>query len=613
MKFNHLNVPTHWQNYWTRYPEGHTILEALISWVSQVDSMVDNQNILNGTVEQFRNEIDEFVERFEGSLQAEVTQTLNDWQTSGFLDVVISEALQWQLDDYIATNEQDKLSLTAHLQQTEEQVNLEPAISLGDITDLISGHDKNIVLTGDSLSFNYHDFVNINLSNTADQNYSGLMSWAHILRDTIKRNDNFFKHAEELNISVKSSVGNKTYNLSQLKYGTPFNNKNVFVTLKKDDTNSGLEFKFSHTSATNKAVLHMNQTTSGYACIFDVYVDGVLTTSNIDNGGRTSYYNGSAMFEVAIDFPGDGVVRTIELKNFRPSVVTPLNTDGVFGVILNAVGTKKTNVFLTGEGGVQSGWFLTNLQERVLQHNPDFVALILGANDIYHETTVAQYKANMQSIVTQIRTKNADTQILLMTSPSMSHANTPDEKTKQYNAVLRELAVTNKCYFIDLLKLFENTATSDWRFDNVHLNKKGSAILGKNVVDLLMPSTIVDKKYLDPDYYVPYNHHKDTNLLALENAWQHMTNEGYYGLQWTQEGNRVRVFGNVKGGSVTPGHRICSLPTRIRPKKYMFFDATSINGATLSPCLLGLTNGSLNVSYGVANTHLIIDFVYDLD
>lgn len=117
MKFNHLNVPEHWQNYWSRYPEGYTILEALISWVSQVDSMVDNQNKLNTNVEQFRNEIDAFVGRFDERLQDEVTITLKDWQASGFLDEVINTALQWQLDDYITTNELDKNSINQQLQQ----------------------------------------------------------------------------------------------------------------------------------------------------------------------------------------------------------------------------------------------------------------------------------------------------------------------------------------------------------------------------------------------------------------------------------------------------------------------------------------------------------------
>lgn len=117
MKFNHLNVPTHWQNYWTRFPEGHTILEALIQWVSQVDDMVDNQNKLSDTVTAYGERLDEFIDQFEGNLAEEVKDTLGEWQASGFIDVVISEALQWQLDDYIATNDQDKASINSQLAQ----------------------------------------------------------------------------------------------------------------------------------------------------------------------------------------------------------------------------------------------------------------------------------------------------------------------------------------------------------------------------------------------------------------------------------------------------------------------------------------------------------------
>lgn len=123
-RFNHLNVPEYWERYFTKYPQGMTILESLFEWVSQVDSMVDNQNKLNTNVEQFRKEINEFVGRFDERLQTEVTHTLNDWQNSGFLDVVISDALQWQLDDYITTNEQDKLSIAAQLTETVKKDSL---------------------------------------------------------------------------------------------------------------------------------------------------------------------------------------------------------------------------------------------------------------------------------------------------------------------------------------------------------------------------------------------------------------------------------------------------------------------------------------------------------
>lgn len=91
MKFNHLNVPDSWRHYWTKYPEGYTVMEALISWVSQVDGMVDNVNNWNSY-------LDDFKAQFDTELQTTVTDILEDWNTSGFLKVIIDEALQTQMD-----------------------------------------------------------------------------------------------------------------------------------------------------------------------------------------------------------------------------------------------------------------------------------------------------------------------------------------------------------------------------------------------------------------------------------------------------------------------------------------------------------------------------------
>lgn len=120
-KFKPLNIPDGWEQYWSKYPNGYTIMEALIDWVSQVGDMVKNQNELNVTVKSFGERIDDFISQFGVNLANEVQELLTDWQTTGFLDVVISEALQWQLNDYIATNEADKVLLTAQLQQTMTQ------------------------------------------------------------------------------------------------------------------------------------------------------------------------------------------------------------------------------------------------------------------------------------------------------------------------------------------------------------------------------------------------------------------------------------------------------------------------------------------------------------
>jgi hypothetical protein len=125
-KFNHLNVPNQWQHYWTKYPEGYTILEALLNWVAQVDNMVDNQNQLNDTVTSYGNRLDDFIEQFDDNLQTEVTEVLTEWQQSGFLDVVISEALQTEIDTVkadLAQIEQDKADKT-ELETTNERTYL---------------------------------------------------------------------------------------------------------------------------------------------------------------------------------------------------------------------------------------------------------------------------------------------------------------------------------------------------------------------------------------------------------------------------------------------------------------------------------------------------------
>lgn len=103
--FKHLHVPEHWEHYWTKYPEGYTILEALINWVSQVDSMVDSQNKLNDIIVDFRKELEEFISEFDINLQEKVINILHEWQEDGTLEIIIDEALQTQIDTKVEKGE----------------------------------------------------------------------------------------------------------------------------------------------------------------------------------------------------------------------------------------------------------------------------------------------------------------------------------------------------------------------------------------------------------------------------------------------------------------------------------------------------------------------------
>lgn len=90
-RFKKIMVPPQWKEYWTAYPHGYTILEALVDWLSEFNEIVD---FVNNTDEYLKD----FTKRFDKELQNEVIKTLKEWQQSGFLNIIIDEALQTQID-----------------------------------------------------------------------------------------------------------------------------------------------------------------------------------------------------------------------------------------------------------------------------------------------------------------------------------------------------------------------------------------------------------------------------------------------------------------------------------------------------------------------------------
>jgi hypothetical protein len=84
-KFGHLDVPDQWGQYFTKYPQGYTILEALLNWVQQVDDMTDNVNTWN-------DYLDSFVLTFDTDLQEKVKAVLLAWELDGTLTDIINQA-----------------------------------------------------------------------------------------------------------------------------------------------------------------------------------------------------------------------------------------------------------------------------------------------------------------------------------------------------------------------------------------------------------------------------------------------------------------------------------------------------------------------------------------
>lgn len=93
-RFNRLNVPDQWEHYWSRYPQGYTIMEALLNWVNQVDNMVENVNDWNEYLENF-------VETFDEQLAPTVRDMLNEMEADGRLADIINETIFADLNQKI--------------------------------------------------------------------------------------------------------------------------------------------------------------------------------------------------------------------------------------------------------------------------------------------------------------------------------------------------------------------------------------------------------------------------------------------------------------------------------------------------------------------------------
>lgn len=91
-KFKKLIIPPQWKEYWTAYPHGYTILEALVDWLSEVNAIIDNINDLN-------KYMDDFINRWQGEMREEVTKLLTDWKNQGVLEDILLAVYGEEVDN----------------------------------------------------------------------------------------------------------------------------------------------------------------------------------------------------------------------------------------------------------------------------------------------------------------------------------------------------------------------------------------------------------------------------------------------------------------------------------------------------------------------------------
>lgn len=375
------------------------------------------------------------------------------------------------------------------------------------------------VIAGDSLSVGY-GFFGSGFSNSWNT-YPGILSWGHMVRDAIHRNDPAFFHADELLASGKitnasSGVVGESANVvkwwsdgrksSSSSYFMPFNNRNVafFLDTLSDTSN---DITITYDVPRDKAVLYFAKSPrNSIASQFKIRVNDAtadvqvrisdmrtrsVTSTYVNLEGDLSYYQGYEPVAVEIENLNPGENR-ITLTGFKS-----VGNGSKCGFFFLGVGSKYAPVYLTGRSGATSDFYTDTevasgaFQQRLCvpdasgnRSAPDCLIWIVGANDssnnngMGHNGTndqgkaigkvdAAAYKANLQKVVKRLREMNPNIQILLLASPVWSTASTPDptynaQRTLllRYAEAMKECALEYSCMFIHTVRMLDYIPTN---------------------------------------------------------------------------------------------------------------------------------------------------------
>ena len=159
-------------------------------------------------------------------------------------------------------------------------------------------------------------------------------------------------------------------------------------------------------------------------------------------------------------------------------------------------GIKTTAVF-AGIGGHKSDQMLARLEKDVLNHQPDWMTLSCGVNDVWHGkngVALEPYKKNITEIVD--RAQAAGVKVLLLTSTMIKEdqANELNQKLLAYNDFIRQLATDKGCLLADVnadMQLALKTPPpyrpdgKKLTSDGVHMNPYGNIMMGRGVAKAL--------------------------------------------------------------------------------------------------------------------------------
>lgn len=204
-------------------------------------------------------------------------------------------------------------------------------------------------------------------------------------------------------------------------------------------------------------------------------------------------------------------------------------TGGYCSLIIDALNKRGLEVEAkyAGISGHKSNQMLARLEKDVLSHNPQWMTLSCGVNDVWHGkrgVELEDYKKNITEIVDQAQAAGIKVILLTSTMIKEDQSNELNQKLKGYNHFIVQLSKEKDCHLADLNGIMQktvlamkkdhkgNTVTSD----GVHMNFSGNVMMAKGILEV-MGFTQEELKAIEADWAnIPDTSHIRLNMKFSE-------------------------------------------------------------------------------------------------
>lgn len=237
--------------------------------------------------------------------------------------------------------------------------------------------------------------------------------------------------------------------------------------------------------------------------VFYARGNGAGGTLTVDKDGGAAlatinYTSSNALTKQTITVGGAPALGTINTK-----LIAVTGAARLIGILPRSTVTRRVNVLNLGWEGAQTGdWASTagayapvsaldyNPGNALALINPDLTVIKLGANDLAASVPVATSRANLVLLIAKAQ-QGGGSVILVTPTPQNPATRDPANLTTAYNAMLRELAASTGCGFIDLHSRYMSWASANgfgYFADDVHSLPIGYANEGDVLARVLFDS-----------------------------------------------------------------------------------------------------------------------------